>query len=100
MGKTLSLKPLLAAFEREPQADVRMNLVAAMGRIAGIPFKEGSSPAEWKEYERTVLERVRTMRGLLLRNRLARRLSLTPERPFDNPPPGQASPKTLPRPSP
>jgi hypothetical protein len=54
-----ALEPMVAALQCEPQADVRINLVAAMGRIVGIRFSEGSNPGEWQTFERAVLERVR-----------------------------------------
>jgi len=55
-----ALTPLVADYEREPSHDVRMNIIVAMAHIVAVPTRESWNPAQWQEFERTVLERVRS----------------------------------------
>jgi hypothetical protein len=54
-----ALTPLVGDYEREPSHDVRINIIVAMAHIVAVPTRESWNPAEWQEFERTVLERVR-----------------------------------------
>src|SRR4051812_37352208 len=57
-----ALTPLLANYGRDRSPPVGMNILVAMAHIVGVPTRESWTPAQWQEFERTVLERVRKVR--------------------------------------